>query len=58
MDSFYGGVMMNGKTIFGLLAGLMLVFVLAWPLSAAEQPFELTIPGKPEPMTETHFPYR
>jgi hypothetical protein len=50
--------MMNGKTIFGLLAGLMLVFVLAWPLSAAEQPFELTIPGKPEPMTETPFPYR
>jgi hypothetical protein len=37
--------MMNRKTIFGLLAGFMLVFVLAWPLAAAEQTFELTIPG-------------
>lgn len=45
MDSFYGGDLMNGKTIFGLLAGLMLVFVLAWPLAAAEQTFDLTIPG-------------
>ena len=45
LDSFYGGDLMNGKTIFGLLAGLMLVFVLAWPLAAAEQTFDLTIPG-------------
>ena len=37
--------MMNGKKIFGLLAGLMLVFVLTWPLVAAEKSFELTIPG-------------
>jgi hypothetical protein len=37
--------MMNGKKIFGILAGLMLVFVLAWPLAAAEKSFELTIPG-------------
>jgi hypothetical protein len=39
--------MMNGKTktIFGFLAGLMLIFVLAWPLAAAEQKFDLTIPG-------------
>jgi len=36
---------MNWKKIFGLLAGLMLVFVLAWPLAAAEKSFELTIPG-------------
>jgi len=36
---------MNGKKIFGLLAGLMLVFVLAWPLAAAEKAFDLTIPG-------------
>jgi hypothetical protein len=41
---FYGGDLMNGKTIFGLLAGLMLLFVLAWPLAAAEQTFDLTIP--------------
>ena len=37
--------MMGGKKIFGLLAGLMLVFVLVWPLAAAEQTFDLTIPG-------------
>lgn len=37
--------MMNGKKILGILAGLMLVFVLAWPLAAAENSFELTIPG-------------
>ena len=37
--------MMNGKKILGLLAGLMLVFVLAWPLAAADQAFELNIPG-------------
>ena len=37
--------MMNGKTIFGLLAGLILVFVLAGPLAAAEQTFDVTIPG-------------
>ena len=36
---------MNGKKIFGILAGLMLVFVLTWPLAAAEQTFELNIPG-------------
>ncbi len=36
---------MNGKKIFGILAGLMLVFVLAWPLAAAEKSFDLTIPG-------------
>jgi hypothetical protein len=36
---------MKGKRIFGMLAGLMLVFVLAWPLAAAENSFELTIPG-------------
>ena len=36
---------MNGKKILGILAGLMLVFVLAWPLAAAEKSFELTIPG-------------
>ena len=36
---------MNRKKISGLLAGLMLVFVLAWPLAAAEKSFELTIPG-------------
>ena len=36
---------MNRKKVFGLLAGLMLVFVLTWPLSAAEKSFELTIPG-------------
>lgn len=36
---------MNGRKIFGLLAGLMLVFVLTWPLTAAENSFELTIPG-------------
>ena len=37
--------MMNGTKIFGLLAGLMLVFVLTWPLAAAEKSFDLTIPG-------------
>ena len=37
--------MMNGKKILGILAGLMLVFVLAWPLAAAEKSFDLTIPG-------------
>jgi len=37
--------MMNGKKILGILAGLMLVFVLTWPLAAAERSFELTIPG-------------
>jgi|GEM_PF-1954908 len=36
---------MNGKKIFGILAGLMLVFVLTWPLAAAEKSFDLTIPG-------------
>jgi hypothetical protein len=36
---------MKGKTIFSLLAGLMLVFALAGPLAAAEQTFDLTIPG-------------
>jgi hypothetical protein len=36
---------MNRKTIFGLLAGFMLVFTLASPLAAAEQAFDLTIPG-------------
>ena len=45
LDSFYGGDLMNGKTTFGLLAGLMLVFALSWPLAAAEQTFDLTIPG-------------
>ena len=48
MDSFYEGVIMNmmkGKTVVGLLAGLMLVFVLSSPLAAAEQTFDLTIPG-------------
>lgn len=45
MDSFYGGDLMKRKTIFGLLAGLMLAFAFAWPLAAAEQAFELTIPG-------------
>ena len=37
--------MMNGKRILGILAGLMLVFVLIWPLAAAEKSFDLTIPG-------------
>ena len=37
--------MMNGKKILGILAGLMLIFVLTWPLAAAENSFELTIPG-------------
>ena len=37
--------MMNGKKILGVLAGLMLVLVVAWPLPAAEQAFELNIPG-------------
>ena len=37
--------MMNGKKILSILAGLMLVFVLTWPLAAAEKSFELTIPG-------------
>jgi hypothetical protein len=36
---------MNGKKILSILAGLMLVFVLTWPLAAAEKSFELTIPG-------------
>ncbi len=42
---FTRGSRMNGKKIFGILAGLMLVFVLAWPLAAAEKSFDLTIPG-------------
>jgi hypothetical protein len=37
--------MMNRGKILGILAGLMLVFVLTWPLAAAEQAFELNIPG-------------
>jgi hypothetical protein len=37
--------MLNGKKIFGALTGIMLVFILAWPLAAAEKSFELTIPG-------------
>jgi hypothetical protein len=37
--------MMNRKNFLGFLTGLMLVFVLAWPLAAAEKTFELTIPG-------------
>lgn len=37
--------MINGKKILGILAGVMLVFVLAWPLVAAEKSFDLTIPG-------------
>jgi hypothetical protein len=37
--------MTNGKKILGLLAGLMLVIVIAGPLSAAENSIELTIPG-------------
>lgn len=45
MGFFLRGVMMKRKTIFGLLAGLMLVFALSWPLAAAEQTFDLTIPG-------------
>lgn len=36
---------MSGKTFFGFLAGLMLVFVLTSPLAAAERTFDLTIPG-------------
>jgi hypothetical protein len=36
---------MSGKRIFGALTGLMLVFLLAWPLAAAEKAFELTVPG-------------
>jgi hypothetical protein len=36
---------MNGRRIFSLLAGLLLVFALAWPLAAEEKSFELTIPG-------------
>jgi hypothetical protein len=46
-DFFYEGFMMNRKTktTYGLLAGLMLVFALSWPLAAAEQTFDLTIPG-------------
>ena len=42
---FTGDSTMNGKKILGILAGLMLVFVLAWPLAAAEKSFDLTIPG-------------
>lgn len=37
--------MMNRKKIVCLLAGFVLVFVFARPLAAAEQTFELTIPG-------------
>jgi hypothetical protein len=37
--------MMNGKFFWGLLAGLMLVLILTGPLAAAEQTFELNIPG-------------
>ena len=37
--------MRNGKKIFSTLAGIMLVFMLVWPLAAAEKSFELTIPG-------------
>jgi hypothetical protein len=37
--------MLNGKKIFGALVGIMLVYMLAWPLAAAEKSFELTIPG-------------
>lgn len=36
---------MNGKRIFCLLAGLLLVFALASPLAAEEKTFDLTIPG-------------
>jgi hypothetical protein len=36
---------MNLKKISGIAAGLMLIFVLAWPLAAAEKSFDLTIPG-------------
>jgi len=36
---------MSGKRIIGLLAGLMLVLALAWPLAAEEKSFDLTIPG-------------
>jgi hypothetical protein len=45
MESLGRGSMMNGKRIFSVLAGLMLVFVLTWPLAAAEKSFELTVPG-------------
>jgi hypothetical protein len=37
--------MMKRKRILGMLAGFMLVFVLTGPLAAAENSFELTIPG-------------
>lgn len=37
--------MINGKKILGILAGVMLVFVFAWPLAAAEKSFDLIIPG-------------
>lgn len=37
--------MRNGKKIFSALIGILIVFMLAWPLAAAEKSFELTIPG-------------
>lgn len=37
--------MTKRKRFFGLMAGLMLAWVLSSPLAAAEQTFELTIPG-------------
>jgi hypothetical protein len=36
---------MNGKIIFILLAALALAFAPAGPAAAAEQSFDLTIPG-------------
>jgi len=36
---------MNGKYFLSLLAGLVLVLAFTCPLAAAEQTFELNIPG-------------
>ena len=35
----------NDKKVLCLLAGFLLVFVLVQPIAAAEQTFELNIPG-------------
>ena len=45
LGTFCGGDLMKGKTTFSLLAVFMLLFVLVSPLAAAEQTFDLTIPG-------------
>jgi len=37
--------MKNGKKSLCLLAGILLVFVLVQPIAAAQQTFDLNIPG-------------